>query len=86
MIDEARRITPARGIDHCLVVDGEQHRMRRMLVLDRVTPVSFVVRDAFAEILHETRAFGYIGQSKNTTAMNFRSADAVTASIASISA
>ncbi len=73
MIDEARGTAVERGIDHDLVIHGEQHRMRRMFVLLTVALVGFFVRDALAGVLHETGALGNAGEREHAAPMDRRS-------------
>jgi hypothetical protein len=74
MVDEPRRVAAARRVDHHLVVHREQHRVRRVLVLGGVAPVGFAVRDALADVLHDARALGDVGEGEYAPAMNLRAA------------
>ena len=70
MIDPARRIAVPSRIDDDFVVDLEQHRVRRIRLLLRITSVSLRMRDALARILYETGFFRNESQRKYTTSVN----------------
>ena len=55
VIDPARRAAAMRGVDHDLVIDREQHGVRRIFLLLAVAQIGFVMADAFARVLDQAR-------------------------------
>jgi hypothetical protein len=78
MIDPPRGIAPSGGIDDKLIVDFEEHRMRRMLVCLGIAFIGFLLRNSFALVLDDTCMFWDPCERKNAPTMNRRVANGKT--------
>ena len=70
VIDPTGGVTAPRGVDHQLIIEREEHRVRRMLMQISVSTVRLIVGDQLAFVFDNARSSWNPDERENAAAVN----------------